>query len=92
MFLIPLLFIGSNAFIGDEGWVSLLIAIPFTFFVYVIPAFFSLFYLAFGASFILIRWVDNFLVFLIYHYVSNITPIFIIFMTWYFASAFLSTE
>ena len=44
IFLIPLLFIGSNAFIGDEGWVSLLIAIPFTFFVYVIPAFFSLFF------------------------------------------------
>ena len=43
-----------------------------TFFVYVIPTFFSLFYLLFEAA-------GNLLVFLIYHYVSNITPLFIIF-------------
>ena len=32
----------------------------------------------FGANTILLQWVDNFLVFLIYHYVSNITPLMIL--------------
>ena len=51
-----------------------------TFFVYVIPAFFSSFYLLFEAA-------GNLLVFLIYHYVSNITPLLIISLIFLFASS-----
>ena len=75
VFLIILILFGNSEL--NAGLELLFIFLPsyLGFFAYYIPFVVSVFYMIFGANFFLIRWVDNFLVFLIYHFVSNITPL-----------------
>ena len=42
---------------------------------YMVPFFLTIIYLIFGSEFILFVWIDEVLIFLITHWVSNITPL-----------------
>ena len=51
----------------------IIIAVPalLNIYAYWLPFWITLFYWVFGAEFVLIRWVDNLLMFLIEHWISN---------------------
>ena len=70
--LIPLLFFNTSS--NTVGLEAIIFFIPglIAFYIYVVPLLLSVIYMIFGANFFLFSWLDNALVFLIEHYISNI--------------------
>ena len=54
------------------------------YFAFNVPFWLTLVYLVFGSEFFLFAWIDDMLVFLITHWVSNITPLIHIFSLFVF--------
>ena len=72
--LLGFILIGDNFDVGYE-FIFYIIAPVIGFYAYIIPFCLSVVYAVFGANFFLFSWVDNLLVFVIKHWVSNITMI-----------------
>ena len=68
---VPIPFLGDSVAIGLEA-ILLFIPAIIVFYIYAVPFVLSLFYIIFGANFFLFSWLDNVLVLLIEHFISNI--------------------
>ena len=66
-----------NAESGWEFFTYLIIPI-YVFFVLQVPFWLSIIYYIFGSSFFLLSWLDNVLIFIIKHFVSNLSPTFVL--------------
>ena len=62
---------------SDGSWDIILALLPpaLSYFSFSVPFWLTLVYLIFGSEFILFAWIDDVLVFLITHWVSNTTPL-----------------
>ena len=82
--------------IDDIDWNIAVGFVPtlLSFFAYIVPLFLTLVYFIFGSEFILFVWIDNVLVFLITHWVSNVTPLVHIFslLIYFYYIAFIYEE
>ena len=61
---------------GGSGWDIIIGVIPafLAYLAFNVPFWLTIAYLIFGSEFILFAWIDDVLVFLITHWVSNVTP------------------
>ena len=57
-----------------------------------VPFWLSVIYLIFGQSFFFFSWVDDVLIFFIKHYVSNLSPSFILLQFLYFLSSYVQQD